>query len=59
MEVDAAARIANQRRLRALAGQQSDAIRIFCAHDLTEFERLSLQERLTSHPALATLLGNL
>jgi glyoxylase-like metal-dependent hydrolase (beta-lactamase superfamily II) len=59
MEVDAAARIANQGRLRALAGQQGDAIRIFCAHDLTEFEHLALEDKAASHPGIEHLSGPL
>lgn len=41
MEVDRAARLANQKRLRELARDHGDAIRIFCAHDAVEFELLS------------------
>jgi glyoxylase-like metal-dependent hydrolase (beta-lactamase superfamily II) len=41
MEVDAAARLANQRRVRALAQDQGNSVRIFCAHDMTEFEALA------------------
>lgn len=41
MEVDRGARLANQRRVRALSTQHGDAVRIFCAHDLVEFEALA------------------
>jgi glyoxylase-like metal-dependent hydrolase (beta-lactamase superfamily II) len=41
MQVDADARMANQRRLRTLSTDHSDAVRIFCAHDLVEFEALA------------------
>ena len=37
--VDDAARVANQRRLRALAGDATAGVRIFCAHDPSELER--------------------
>jgi len=41
MQVDADARMANQRRVRALSSDHGNRVRIFCAHDLTEFEALS------------------
>lgn len=41
MEVDRAARLANQARLRRLSIDQGGAVRIFCAHDVTEFEMLA------------------
>jgi glyoxylase-like metal-dependent hydrolase (beta-lactamase superfamily II) len=41
MQVDAQARIANQQRVRSLSTSHGDAVRIFCAHDLVEFEALS------------------
>jgi glyoxylase-like metal-dependent hydrolase (beta-lactamase superfamily II) len=41
MQVDADARMANQRRVRMLSTDHADAVRIFCAHDLIEFEALS------------------
>lgn len=41
MQVDADARMANQRRVRALSSDHGDRVRIFCAHDLTEFEALT------------------
>lgn len=40
MEVDRRARLANQRRLRRLASDHGDSVRIFCAHDSVEFEVL-------------------
>jgi hypothetical protein len=33
--------MANQRRVRMLSTDHADAVRIFCAHDLIEFEALS------------------
>lgn len=41
MEVDRDARLANQRRLRALNADHGQDVRIFCAHDVLEFELLS------------------
>jgi glyoxylase-like metal-dependent hydrolase (beta-lactamase superfamily II) len=41
MQVDARARTANQQRVRDLSVEQADAVRIFCAHDLVEFEALA------------------
>lgn len=41
MQVDADARMANQRRVRALSTDHADAVRIFCAHDLIEFEAMA------------------
>lgn len=41
MEVDRSARLINQQRLRDLSVQHADDLRIFCAHDLVEFEALS------------------
>lgn len=41
MQVDADARMANQRRVRMLSTDLADAVRIFCAHDLVEFQALS------------------
>lgn len=43
MEVDRAARLANQQRLRDLSLDHGDQVRIFCAHDVREFEILSGQ----------------
>ncbi len=40
MEVDRAARLANQQRLRALAGAHAGEITVFCAHDSVEFDRM-------------------
>lgn len=41
MEVDRAARLENQRRLRALSIEHGDEVRIFCAHDAVEFDLLA------------------
>jgi len=41
MQVDAAARVANQARVRRLSIDHGDAVRIFCAHDVAEFELLA------------------
>jgi glyoxylase-like metal-dependent hydrolase (beta-lactamase superfamily II) len=41
MQVDRAARFANQQRVRALSVDHGDTVRIFCAHDLVEFEALA------------------
>lgn len=38
MEVDRAARLANQRRLRQLSLKHADEVRLICAHDAMEFE---------------------
>jgi glyoxylase-like metal-dependent hydrolase (beta-lactamase superfamily II) len=38
---DRAARLYNQRRLRDLAQRAGPALRIFCSHDVAEFERLA------------------
>ena len=43
MEKDRAARLRNQRRLRALNRAHSGEVSIFCGHDIREFERLSGQ----------------
>jgi glyoxylase-like metal-dependent hydrolase (beta-lactamase superfamily II) len=40
MQVDADARMANQRRVRALSANHADTVRIFCAHDLVEFNAM-------------------
>jgi glyoxylase-like metal-dependent hydrolase (beta-lactamase superfamily II) len=40
MEVDRQARLANQERLRRLAVDKWGEVRLFCAHDPVEFERL-------------------
>lgn len=41
MEVDRVARLENQRKLRRLSLEHGDEVRIFCAHDLVEFELLA------------------
>lgn len=41
MQVDAAARIANQARVRALSVEHAGQVRMFCAHDATEFAALA------------------
>jgi glyoxylase-like metal-dependent hydrolase (beta-lactamase superfamily II) len=41
MEQDRAARLANQRRLRALRRDHAGEVDIFCGHDPVEFERLA------------------
>jgi glyoxylase-like metal-dependent hydrolase (beta-lactamase superfamily II) len=41
MEKDRAERLANQRRLRELAGNEAAGVTIFCSHDTAEFERLA------------------
>lgn len=41
MEVDRHARLVNQQRLRDLSVRHADEIRIFCAHDVVEFEALA------------------
>ncbi len=41
MEVDRAARLANQARLRKLSLEHGDEVRVFCAHDPVEFAVLS------------------
>ena len=41
MNVDAAARLANQQRLRRLSQEHGDEVRMFCAHDVVEFELLA------------------
>lgn len=50
MEVDRAARLDNQKRLRRLSLDHGDEVRIFCAHDAVEFEILAAQ-----NPAPVTL----
>ena len=39
MEVDRAARLTNQDRLRALSLDRQAGVRMICAHDVVEFER--------------------
>lgn len=41
MQVDATARVANQARLRALSVEHGAEVRMFCAHDTTEFAALA------------------
>lgn len=41
MEVDRGQRLLNQQRLRALAREYRNEIRIFCAHDVVEMEQLT------------------
>ncbi|WP_426162805.1 MBL fold metallo-hydrolase [Sandarakinorhabdus sp. DWP1-3-1] len=41
MEVDRAARLGNQARLRQLAAAHGDSVRIICAHDALEFDLLA------------------
>jgi glyoxylase-like metal-dependent hydrolase (beta-lactamase superfamily II) len=41
MEKDRSQRLSNQGRLRELRAQRSEEVTIFCAHDVTEFERLA------------------
>jgi glyoxylase-like metal-dependent hydrolase (beta-lactamase superfamily II) len=41
MEVDRAARLANQRRLRELVRAERDRVRVICGHDKVELERCS------------------
>jgi glyoxylase-like metal-dependent hydrolase (beta-lactamase superfamily II) len=41
MEKDRGLRLANQQRLRDLLRVQRGAVRVFCAHDVREFERIS------------------
>ncbi|MFI5301512.1 MAG: MBL fold metallo-hydrolase [Polyangiales bacterium] len=40
IEIDRDARVNNQRRLRALAEQHGDEVKLFCAHDPVEWKRL-------------------
>jgi hypothetical protein len=41
MEVDRAARLENQKKLRRLSLDHGNEVRIFCAHDPVEFELLA------------------
>jgi glyoxylase-like metal-dependent hydrolase (beta-lactamase superfamily II) len=41
MEVDRAARLSNQKKLRRLSLEHAGEVRIFCAHDAVEFEMLA------------------
>ena len=47
-EVDRAARLRNQERIRELSLAHGDDIRIFCAHDPVEFDILAAQDRATA-----------
>lgn len=57
MEVDRAARQANQRRLRQLSVERRGEVRMFCAHDLVEYRRFvepartPVSRSLTPEPA--------
>lgn len=51
MEVDRAARLANQQRLRRLSLDHGDQVRLFCAHDAREFELLSGQRAVADTAA--------
>lgn len=44
MEVDREARSHNQQKLRALAGDRSADVRMFCSHDAVEFENFANQK---------------
>jgi len=59
MEVDRAARLENQKRLRRLSLDHGDEVRIFCAHDPVEFEILAGQNPapLTRQTAQAASLS--
>ncbi len=43
MEVDRRARLDNQAKLRRLSLDHADEVRMFCGHDVVEFELLSGQ----------------
>jgi len=45
MEVDRAARLTNQERLRRLSIDHREEVRIFCAHDRTEYAQLAGAQR--------------
>lgn len=51
MEVDRAARLANQARLRRLSLEHGSGVRIFCAHDAVEFDILAGEAGSVSHPS--------
>jgi glyoxylase-like metal-dependent hydrolase (beta-lactamase superfamily II) len=56
MEVDRRARLANQRRLRALVKHQGDLVQVFCAHDAAELDRMTArQDSLARRPAAPDL----
>jgi hypothetical protein len=50
MEVDRAARLANQARLRALIRRPEARLRLFCAHDPTEFAMFAAASAHASRP---------
>jgi hypothetical protein len=52
MEVDRSARLTNQARLRQLSLDHGGEVRIFCAHDVVEFEMLAGQSVTNGHPAI-------
>ena len=54
--VDDAARLANQRRLRALAADAGAAVRIFCAHDPSELERVPVATLTPRHASCFSLI---
>lgn len=51
MEKDRSQRLLNQDRLRELKARQAERVRIFCAHDMTEFERCRGTERSSAEQA--------
>ena len=51
MEVDRAARLHNQRRLRDLSARHRDEVRIICSHDSVEFDLLAGQAKESITPA--------
>ena len=51
MEVDRAARLHNQRRLRDLSARHGDEVRIICSHDSVEFDLLAGQAKESITPA--------
>ena len=57
MEKDRAARLGNQRRLRALKRTHGGEAEIFCGHDVREFERLSGRSARLPVAALRPLVG--
>lgn len=52
--MDDEARLANQERLRTLAREQAGKVRVFCAHDDVELERLQAETRAADRPAAAS-----
>jgi glyoxylase-like metal-dependent hydrolase (beta-lactamase superfamily II) len=53
MEKNRGARLLNQRRLRELVRQHGSDVRVFCAHDVREFERLAGRSHRDPLPARA------